>query len=382
LSGRVAIVDVAQTKHSAPYIKNLTVSDLVYIVVKELLEKTGASIEDLETIITSSSDYWQGSGCSNVFYFDAAGAYLKDSPKVEEDSALSFVYAFMRILSGHFDKALIVAVTKCSEAPSISDITRLNSDPFYQRPIGIEEVTAAGLQAQQYVSRYKLSDEIRAEIAVKNYRNAINNPYAHRRMNLTIDEVLGSEVLAYPLRRLEVADGSDGAVAVLIASEEAARKLTDTPVWIRGVGWSVDHYFLGDRDLLEVVSLREASERAYKMSGIRYPTKQIDLAEICETSTVQELLWYEGLGFCSRGEGWKLIANGVTEMCGELPVNPSGGVLATNPYVARGLIRVAEAALQLKGEAGRRQVPDVETAIVHSTHGAAGSHHTVIVLGR
>jgi acetyl-CoA C-acetyltransferase len=382
LSGRVAIVDVAQTKHGAPYIRNLTVSDLVYIVVKELLEKTGISIEDLETIITSSSDFWQGSGCSNVFYFDAAGAYLKDSPKVEEDSALGFVYAFMRILSGHFDKALIVAVTKCSEAPSISDITSLNSDPFYQRPVGIEEVTAAGLQAQQYVSRYKLSDEIRAEIAVKNYRNAINNPYAHRRMNLTIDEVLGSEILAYPLRRLEVADGSDGAVAVLISSEEAARKLTDTPVWIRGVGWSVDHYFLGDRDLLEVVSLREASERAYKMSGIRYPRKQIDLAEVCETSTVQELLWYEGLGFCNRGEGWKLIADGVTGMYGELPVNPSGGVLATNPYVARGLIRVAEATLQLKGEAGRRQVPDAETAIAHSTHGAAGSHHTVIVLGR
>jgi len=379
---RVAIVDVAQSKHGAPHTRNLTVRELVYSVVKELLEKVGLTTKDLETVVTSSSDFWQGMGCSNVFYFDAAGAYLKDSPKVEEDSALGFAYALMRVLSGHFDKAIVVSVTKCSETPTISDITSFNADPFYQRPVGIEEVTAAGLQAQQYTSRYGLNDELRAKVAVKNYGNAIRNPYAHRRMALTVDDVLNSGILAYPLRRLEVAHGSDGAVAVLLASEEKAKELTDTPVWVKGIGWSVDHYMLGDRDLLDAAALRTAAVKAYKMAGITHPRKQVDVAELCETSTLQELLWYEHLGFCGKGEAGKLIAEGVTELSGELPVNPSGGVLATNPYVARGLIRIAEAALQLKGEAGRRQVEGAEVALAHSTHGFAGTHHTVVILGR
>jgi acetyl-CoA C-acetyltransferase len=110
--------------------------------------------------------------------------------------------------------------------------------------------------------------------------------------------------------------------------------------------------------------------------------KEIDVAEICEPYSFQELLWYEQLRLCKDGEGGKLIDSGITAMDGELPVNPSGGVLATNPYVARGLIRIAEAALQIMGKAGERQVPGVKTALAHSTHGFAGQLHSVVILGK
>ena len=139
---------------------------------------------------------------------------------------------------------------------------------------------------------------------------------------------------------------------------------------------------MGDRDPLESRALKAASRKAYEMAGIKDPLKELDVAEICEPYAFQELLWYEGLGFCGEGEGAKLLDDGVTEMGGELPVNPSGGVLSTNPFCARGAIRAAEAALQLWGRAGERQVPDAEKALVHSVHGLGGQLHVVAILSR
>lgn len=137
----------------------------------------------------------------------------------------------------------------------------------------------------------------------------------------------------------------------------------------------------GDRDLLDGV-LKKAAKKAYAMAGIKNPRKELDVAEICEPYSFQELLWYEQLGFCSNGEGGKLIESGVIGMDGELPVNPSGGVLASNPYVARGLLRVVEASLQVMGKARERQVSGARTALAHSTYGFAGQAHSMIIIGK
>ena len=170
-------------------------------------------------------------------------------------------------------------------------------------------------------------------------------------------------------------------MAMLLASEKKAKELTDKPVWLKGFGSSIDSYNLGDRDLLDG-QLKKAALRAYKMAGIKDPRKSIDLAEVCEPYAFQELLWLEDLGFCGRGEGGKLIDSGETELSGESPVNPSGGVLSNNPYVSRGLQRAVEAFLQIRGEAGERQVrKKVKTALAHGTHGFAGQCHAVAILG-
>jgi len=375
---KVAIVGVAQTKHGKKL--QQTVRELIYDVTVEVLAKTSLTKDDVDTIVASTSDYWQGMGCSNVFHYDAAAGYLKDSTKAEEDGALGFMYAYMRVLSGHFDTALAVSAIKSSETSTISTLTNLYCDPFYQRPIGLEDISSAAIQAKLYMHRYGITEDQAAKVSVKSLRNAFYNPYAHRRARITIDDVLKSRVVAHPLKELDCCPASDGACAVLFASEDKAKKITDNPAWIKGVGWSVDSYFLGDRDLTDVGALKVAARKAYNMAGIKDPCKQVDVAEICAPYSFQELLWYEHLGLCGVGEGGKLVDEGVTEMSGASPVNPSGGMLSTNPYTARGLICIAEAAQQVMGKAGEHQVPNVKTALAHSMHGLAGQLHSVIIL--
>jgi len=379
MTNRVAIVAVAQIGQDDALNKNL--EELCYEVVKDLLNQVGMKREELGTIITASSDLWQGISCSRSVYLESMGAYLKDSSKVSEDGALGFMYGLMRVMSGHFDNALVHAITKSSEIPGLSTLTNLYADPFFQRPIGLDDVSTAAMQARLYMEKYKITEEQAAKVVVKNLGNALNNPYAHKKGKVSVDEVLKSEIMAHPIKALDCPPYSDGTCALLLASEKEAMKLTNNPVWVKGVGWCVDHQSLGDRDLLNG-GLRKAARKAYDMAGIKNPLKEVDVAEICEPYSFQELLWYEQLGFCEDGGGGKLIDNGVTAMSGELPVNPSGGVLATNPYVARGLIRIAEAALQVMGKAGERQVPGVKTALAHSTHGFAGQLHSVVILGK
>ena len=379
MANRVAIVAVAQIGHEDAVSKNIR--DITYEVTKDVLNQVGMKREELGTIVSSSADFWQGISCSNSLYYDAGGGYLKDATKAAEDGAFGFLYGVMRVMSGHFDNAVVHAVTKSSEIPSASTLTNLYADPFYQRQVGLNDISTAAMQAMLYMDKYKITEEQAAKVVVKNLGNAVNTPYAQKKGEITVDEVLKSNVVAYPIKSLDCAPYSDGTCAILLASEEKAKKLTPNPVWVRGMGWCVDHYFFGDRDLLDG-KLRKAAKKAYDMAGIKNPLEEIDVAEVCEPYSFQELLWYEQLGFCGEGEGGELIDNGITAMGGKLPVNPSGGVLAHNPYVARGLIRIAEAALQLMGKAEKRQVPDAKIALAHSTHGFAGQNHSVIILGK
>lgn len=379
MANRVAIVAIAQIGHGDALDKNIR--DMSYEVTKDVLNQVGMKREELGTIVSSSSDFFQGISCSNTYYLDAIGAYLKDTSKASDDGAAGFIYGLMRVMSGHFDNALIHAVTKSSEIPSLSALTNLYADPFFQRPVALDDVSTAAMQARLYMEKYKITEEQAAKVVVKNLGNALNNPYVQKKGKVIVQDVLKSPVMAHPIKALDCAAYSDGTCAILLASEEKAKKLVKDPVWVKGVSWSVDHQFFGDRDLLNGV-LRKTAKKAYDMAGIKNPRKEIDVAEICEPYSFQELLWYEQLGFCKDGEGGKLIDTGVTGVSGELPVNPSGGLLAMNPYVARGLLRIAEAALQVMGKAEKRQVSGVKTALAHATYGFAGQHHSVIILGR
>jgi acetyl-CoA C-acetyltransferase len=378
MSNRVAVVGVSQTHHGSFLQDN--VRDMVYGLVRNVLDPLGLCREDIDTVVSASSDYWMGISCSNSYYFDAEGAYLKNATKAPEDGALAFCYAVMRVLSGLHRTALVVGVTKGSEIPSYAALTNLYGDPFFQRPVGLNETSAAALQAQAYKDRYGLEEAHLAHVVIKNLGHALKNPYAHRKGLLSVEEVLASQVVAYPLRRLDCAEPSDGACVMLLACEEVARELTHRPAWVRGMGWSTESHWFGDRDLLGG-SLRGAAAMAYDMAGIRDPRVEIDVAEVCEPTSFQELLWCEQLGLCEAGQAGKLAAAGAFSLGGRLPVNPSGGVLATHPYVARGLLRIAEAALQVKGEAGEHQAAGARTALAHSTHGPGGQSHTVVLLG-
>ena len=374
---RVAITHVAQS----PGVESKeNLHDFTYQVNREVLDKAGLKRADVGCIISSSADiFHSGLSCANAFDWDGIGAFMKEGSRAEE-SAMSFIYACFRVLSGHFDTVLVTAAIKGSENPDNDAITPFYGDPFYLRPVGMNESVVAAMQMRQYMDRYGITEEQCAKVVVKNRGNALFNPYTHIRKRVSLEDVMSSDRIYDPLKALECASKSDGVVSVLIASEDKAKKLTDKPVWLSGYGCSLDHFIPGDRNLLDG-QLQAAAGRAYEMAGISDPRKAIDVAEVCEPYAFQELLWCEQLGFCKEGEGGKLIDSGITQMDGSLPVNPSGGVLAMNPYTSRGLYRIAEAALQLKGQAGEHQVgKKVKTALAHSTHGFGGQCHSVVIL--
>jgi len=376
---RVAIVEVAQISGGD---SKDNFYDQAYLVAKGVLDKAGMKREEVGTVVSAASDIFHGGiSCANAYYWEAVGAFLKNGTRQDGESLFALYYGAMRIMSGQYDTVLAISLCKGSENPSDDTVTHHFTDPFYQRGVGLNESVAAALQMRLYMERNRITEEQCAKVAVKNLGNALRNPYAHRKGRYTVADILNSERTVDPLTRLQCAPKSEAMVAVLLASEGKAKKLTSKPVWIKGYGCSLDTFFLGDRDLLKG-QLRNAAASAYRMAGIKKPRKEIDLAEITEPYAFQELLWCEDLGFCAEGEGGKLIDSKATRMDGELPVNPSGGVLATNAYVSRGLQRVAEATLQIRGQAGERQVDrKVRTALAHGTHGFAGQCHVVAILG-
>nr|MDO8075502.1 thiolase family protein [Candidatus Freyarchaeota archaeon] len=383
LPERVGVVGVAQTKYGLK--RNQTIPEVAYEVVTGVLDDAGLNIRDIENVVSSSVDLWDGATASGAFLTEVVGAVMGSETRVSEDGILAALHATLNILSGGFDVVMVIAHCLGSRG-SHYDITNWVFDPVYQQKLGLDYLSSAGLQASWYMDKYGLSEEQFAKVSVKNHKNAFNNPYAYQPLNISVDDVLSSEMLSYPIKALDTAPVSDGACALILASEERAKEIAREkgrePVWIKGLGNCYDSHYLGDRDLTECEALTVAARKAYELAGVENPIKEIDVAEISEPFSYQELLWLEGLGFCERGGAGKLIDEGVTETDGEIPVNPSGGMLSGNPYIVAGLTRLAEAVEQCRGEAGDRQIPGVETALAHGTTGPCGQMHCVVIVGR
>jgi acetyl-CoA C-acetyltransferase len=240
------------------------------------------------------------------------------------------------------------------------------TDPFWDRAIASGALGNFALSISQYMAERGVSETQAARVAVKARRNAARNPHAHLRdAEIDVDGVLASRMLAHPVRLLDMCPQSDGACAIVIACEERAAKLCPRPAWVRAAVTRHEQPYIGDIDrrLGTMRTLRDAARYAYRQAGIDDPLRDLDVAEIYEPVSYAELAWYEALGFCEDGSAGRLIDEGVTEMDGALPVNPSGGVLSSNPVGASGVIRVAEAALQIHGRGGQRQVPGAKTAL-------------------
>lgn len=375
---KVGIVGVAQTR----YQRNMPTShdEMVFEVTSKALEDAGLTIDDIDNTITCTNDFFDGRTISSMGITDASGTSNVPTTNVEGDGTYGALMGLMRILSGHFNRTLVVAQSQGSIGnPCI--ITNAMFDPLYERYLGLDAINSAALQVRRYMTVYGISEEQCAKVSVKNHRNAKNNPYAQLPMDITVEDVLNSKVLASPIKLLDTSPISDGACAIILARESDANKGNNKPIWIKGVGHSSDVYHLGDRDLSDVSVLQAAAKKAYSMAGITDPKKEIDVAEIYDAFSYMELMWMEGLGFCDRGEGGTLIDSGITQMEGSLPVNPSGGVLSANPVLAAGLARISEGVLQLRGQAGDRQVEGAEVALAHGIEGACGQGHCVFVLG-
>lgn len=376
---KTAIVGVAQTKYERRK-KDQIFADMVFDVTRGALLDAGLSIGDIDSVVTVSNDFYDGRTISGMAVGDASGGQDKNISTVSGDGTFGAFYGLMRVLSG-YKATLVVAHYKGSEG-SVPVTTNGMFDPIFQRHLGIDAISSAALQANAYMSRYGITEEAVAAVSVKNHGNARNNPYAQLPLSITVEDVMRSRKIADPLKLLDCCPISDGAAAVIIANEEVASR-TKHPVWIKGVAHCCEDYFLGDRDLADAVALREAAKRAYAMAGITKPLEEIDVAEVLEPFGYMEPLWLEGLGICEAGAGASLAVKGVTAMGGKLPVNPSGGALSANPILVAGLARLVESSLQVRGEAGARQVSGATTALAHGFNGPCGQSHCVwIVSGK
>jgi acetyl-CoA C-acetyltransferase len=376
---RVAIVGYAQSHHQENMQK--TREDMVFEVCRDALRHACILREELDTVITASTDFLDGRTISSVFLSMAAGAFMKDESKVEEDGTFALYYALMRVLAGTHDVALVEAHTQGSTM-NAHQVSNYTLDPLFDRQIDVlNDVAAAALQARLYMNKHGVSEQHLAMVAVKNLANAARNPWAHRKMrDVTVKDVMSSKVFYDPIRELTMSPVSDGACAVILASEERARKITDKPVWIEGVGTCQGPYFR-DRNLERLDSLEAAAKTAYKMAGINKPSAELDVAEVSEKFAHEELMICDALGLCPEGQGRSLLEKGTTRRDGKLPVNPSGGALGADPVCATGLVRVLEAAKQIRGEAGRCQVPGVRRALAHGQFGLCAQKNTVFILG-
>lgn len=387
MARRVAIVAVAQTKYDDLSKNNWKYNweEVLHQSVKPVLEETGLTFAEdgtgIDASISCHDHMWVGSPFSGGKTDDPLGTHFRPGDKIDADGAMGVTEALWQISSGDFDVVIVGAINIESAAPR-NRVQNFMFDPFYQRLMGLDMLTAAALQARRYMYKYGITREQCAKVVVKNRRNAQNNPYAYAPADLSIEDVLSSTMLAHPITVLETKPIVDGSCTMILADEAKAKKITNKPIWIKGVKNCYDGYYLGDRDLADCKSLVVAAQGAYRMAGITDPRREVDVAEIVEEFSYQELLWYEGLGFCAKGEGGKLMDSGATDMGGELTVNPSGGVLSGCPYTVEGAARIAEAVLQLRGEAGARQVSGARTALAHSTMGACGQWQQVMILSK
>jgi acetyl-CoA C-acetyltransferase len=273
----------------------------------------------------------------------------------------------------------VTAHSKGSESVS-SLITNAAFDPIYERAIGMDMISAAALQASAYMHRTGTTAEQLAKVSVKNHGNARHNPKAQLPLEIDVNDVLASEMICDPLHKLDCSPVSDGCCALIIANEDRAKGAAKPPVWIRGAAFCADAYHLGDRDLSRADALTQAAKKAFAMAGITNPAEQIQVAELYDAFTYQELLWLEAMGLCPDGQAGSELEKGAFDIGGRLPVNPSGGLLSGHPVIAAGLIRMAEVVRQLRGEAGVAQVKDPSVGVAQGVNGLCGQSHCVWVL--
>lgn len=343
-----------------------SVEDLVFYTVRDALKNTGLEIGDIDTVIQAGDDVMDGIAINHVYTVEPAGSFLKEESKVERDGAWAVQYALTRLLTGKFETAMVVGFSKSSQC-SPSAFSGMIADPFYLRPVGVELTTAGAIQAQYYMQAANLEEKDLAEIARRNRKNGRGNDRAFGAGDYSAEDVLASDPVATPLRKLSVPTEADGCAVMILSTEKRAAK-SDQPVsFITGVGYASDAYYPTYRNLTKLESAEVAARACYKMSG--WKADQADVLELYSMFPHQELMLLESIGLAEEYQGKNMLEQ--TDLGGRFPVNPSGGVLCAHPIYASGLIRMIECHRQLTNQAGANQVSGAKKALAHAQGGLA-----------
>ena len=384
---RVAVVGAGVTKFG---VRKATYRDLIWEAGKACFDSVPAlKPRDLQGLVVGSVMPERTVVQSHIASLAAEALGIKPShlsARTEHMCASGTVgirYAYAFIAAGLADLVMVLGVEKLNMPLADEAFLHMSTgvDREWEAGYGLTAPPCFALAAQHHMARYGTTEEQLARVSVKNHTHSARNPYAHFQKGATLEQVLGSRMIASPFRLFMCSPITDGAAAVIVASEERARDLTDRPVWIRGTGQALDGFMLSSlpEDYAHWPSLRRAGESAYQMAGIG--PADVDVAEVHDCFAIAEIIAYEELGFCDKGDGGRFVDKGLSDYGGTVVVNPRGGLIGCgHPLGATGVAQAAEVFWQLRDEAGSRQVPGARIGLTHNNSGMG--EHVVMIYGK
>ncbi|MFF0484526.1 thiolase domain-containing protein [Streptomyces sp. NPDC004435] len=368
----VAIVGVGQTKHVAAR-HDVSLAGLVREAAVRALADAELTWADIDAVVIGKApDFFEGVMMPELYLADALGAVGKPMLRVHTAGSVGGSTALVaaNLVAARVHRTVLtLAFEKQSESNAMWGLSL---------PVPFQQPLLAGAggffapHVRAYMRRTGAPDAIGSLVAYKDRRNALKNPYAHlHEHDITLEKVRASPMLWDPIRYSETCPSSDGACAMVLTDRAGAGRAPRPAAWVQGGAMRSEPTLFAGKDFVSPRAGSDCAADVYRQAGVTDPRRQIDAVEMYVPFSWYEPMWLENLGFAAEGEGWKLTEAGVTELDGDLPVNPSGGVLSTNPIGASGMIRFAEAALQVRGEAGEHQVDGARRAMGHAYGGGA-----------
>ncbi len=388
MARKVAVIGVGNTKYGSAKRETRERSELGAVSVRAALEFVGRglSLEDIEAVYTGDVDAFEGiqrpdksTECFGQTY--GTPVYMINTGGTAGGTA--FKAAYHAVSAGFYDIVLCYGASTLSATVEAQQILNSATPPMIEKPLGAGAVNMGAYFLKRYMHDYGATSEDWAMVAAKSHKHSVNNPYAHMRKGYTVEEILASPMICYPIRLYEMCGVSSGACCMVLASEEKARELSDTPVWIKAARNISDTFMVGYKNTAQPSLLAMLAKQVYEEAGIKNPLEDIDYAELFNPFSGFEFLQCEDLGFCEAGEAPRLLREGVTDKGGKLPVNLSGGTLCTNSGIAASVTRHADVCLQLMGRTeGGSQVENARVGLAHAFGGNMLQFQTLAIFER
>jgi len=375
------IVGIGQTKYDAKRI-DVSMPGLCREAALRALEDAGLGFEDIDAVVVGKApDTFEGVMLPENYLADALGASGKPLLRVHTAGSVggsTANVAMSLVQAGIHDRVLTVAWEKQSESNAMWGLS-------LSAPFSVSVVAGAGgffaPLIRKYIARSGAPEDTGIRTALKDRLNAHKNPYAHLQLEgVDFDMIANSPMLWDPIRYLESCPSSDGACAMVVAREQLADDAPNAPAWVHATAMRSEPTQFPGRDAVNPMAGRMAAQDLYKKAGIQDPRREIDCAEIYVPFSWFEAMWMETMGFAPEGEGWKMVYEGATALDGDMPINMSGGVLSSNPIGASGMCRYAEAAMQVRGQAGEHQVDGAKLALGHA-YGGGSQYFSLCIVG-
>ena len=380
MAERVAIVGVGYTalRSMSP---EVSYRELIFEAAVKAYADAGITPRDVDTFVSITEDYTEGTAIADEYVPDQLGAVLKPVHTVTGDGITGIGSLVMQLETEQLDIAVIEGHSKASNIVHPAHIEAFALDPIYARPLGFHPNYVAGLEMRAFLAETGSTELQSALVVAKNRRNALRNSLAAYPANLTGDDVLATRMEAEPLKQGDIAAYADGAIVMVLAREPALPNNGVRPAYVNGIGWSQHTPNIEERELHRAVYAENAAKMAYRMAGVSNPGADIDFAEVDDRFSYKELQHLEALDLAGPGESGRMLEDGIFAPDGSLPVNVSGGHLGNGyTHEMAGLRSVLEVVLQLRGEAGRRQLPGVKVGLAQSWRGVPTATGGVVVL--